>query len=94
MLFVDSTDPKEIEEIFAWGIASGVTTNPLIFAREAGEADLEQRIREVIAVSQGDNVQPGRVEYKRRVAGKTARAVEKYAVPAGTVEALHCSSCT
>jgi transaldolase len=53
MLFVDSTDPAEIKEIFAWGVASGVTTNPLIFARESGEADLEQRIRDVLAVSHG-----------------------------------------
>lgn len=53
MLFVDSTDPVEIKTIYSWGIASGVTTNPLIFAREAGEADLEQRIREVLAVSHG-----------------------------------------
>jgi transaldolase len=53
MLFVDSTDPAEIKEIFSWGVASGVTTNPLIFAREAGEADLEQRIKDVLAVSRG-----------------------------------------
>ncbi|MBI4705896.1 MAG: transaldolase [Deltaproteobacteria bacterium] len=53
MLFVDSTDPAEIQQIFSWGVACGVTTNPLIFAREAGGADLEQRIREVLAVSRG-----------------------------------------
>lgn len=53
MLFVDSTDPAEVEAIFAWGVASGVTTNPLIFAREAGSADLEQRIRAILAVSTG-----------------------------------------
>lgn len=53
MIFVDSTDPAEIKEIFSWGVASGVTTNPLIFAREAGGADLEQRIRDVLAVSEG-----------------------------------------
>ncbi len=53
MIFVDSSDPAEIEAIFAWGVASGVTTNPLILAREAGGADLEQRIRGVLAVSRG-----------------------------------------
>jgi transaldolase len=53
MLFVDSTNPTDIKDVYSWGIASGVTTNPLIFAREAGEADLEQRIREVLAVSHG-----------------------------------------
>ncbi len=53
MLFLDSSDPKEIKEIYAWGVISGVTTNPLIISREAGDVDLEQRIREVIAASTG-----------------------------------------
>jgi transaldolase len=53
VLFLDSSDPKEIEEIFGWGVISGVTTNPLILAREAGTLDLEQRIREICAVSRG-----------------------------------------
>jgi transaldolase len=53
MLFVDSTDPEEVEAIFAWGVVSGVTTNPLIFARESGAADLEKRIREILEVSEG-----------------------------------------
>jgi transaldolase len=53
MFFVDSSDPKEIRDIFAWGVVSGVTTNPLILAREAGSDDLEQRIRAVVAASEG-----------------------------------------
>jgi transaldolase len=53
-LFIDSSDPKEIKELFAWGVLSGVTTNPLIIAKEAPDADLGERIREVLAVSQGD----------------------------------------
>ena len=53
MLFVDSTEPEQIEAIFAWGVAAGVTTNPLIFARESGGADLGQRIGQILAVSQG-----------------------------------------
>lgn len=53
-LFVDSSDPKEIKDLFAWGVISGVTTNPLIIAREAPDADLGVRIREVLAVSHGD----------------------------------------
>ena len=39
MFFLDSSDPAEITDIFAWGVVSGVTTNPLILAREAGSAD-------------------------------------------------------
>lgn len=53
MLFVDSSDPSEVREIFRWGVVSGVTTNPLLFARESGAADLETRIRELIASSEG-----------------------------------------
>jgi transaldolase len=53
MLFLDSSDPKEIEDIYGWGAVSGVTTNPLILAREAGAADLEARIKEVLAASRG-----------------------------------------
>src|SRR5271170_1127259 len=53
-LFIDSSDPKEIKDLFGWGVLSGVTTNPLIIAKEAPDADLGERIREVIAVSWGD----------------------------------------
>lgn len=53
MFFLDSSDPAEITDIFAWGVVSGVTTNPLILAREAGSADLKQRIQDVLAVSTG-----------------------------------------
>jgi transaldolase len=53
-LFIDSSDPKEIKDLFAWGVISGVTTNPLIIAKEAPDADLGERIREVLAVSWGD----------------------------------------
>jgi transaldolase len=53
VLFVDSTDPVEVRDIFSWGVARGVTTNPLLFAREAGAADFEQRIRAILEVSHG-----------------------------------------
>ncbi|MEO7094002.1 MAG: transaldolase family protein [Polyangiales bacterium] len=53
-IFIDSSDPKEIKELFSWGVLSGVTTNPLIIAKEAPDADLGERIREVLAASFGD----------------------------------------
>lgn len=52
-LFLDSSDPKECSDIFAWGVVSGVTTNPLIISKEAPDADLKQRIVAVIAASRG-----------------------------------------
>jgi transaldolase len=54
MIFLDSSDPKEIKDITAWGVLSGITTNPLIIAKEAGNVDLEKRIKEIIEVSRGD----------------------------------------
>jgi transaldolase len=53
MFFLDSSDPKEIVDLFAWGVLAGVTTNPLIIAREAGAVDLGERIRDVVRVSKG-----------------------------------------
>lgn len=52
MLFVDSSDPPDIEAIYAWGVVSGVTTNPLILAR-SGVVELLPRISEILAVSRG-----------------------------------------
>ena len=53
MLFLDSSDPKEIRDLGAWGVIAGITTNPLILAREAGKADLQERITAVVAASHG-----------------------------------------
>ena len=53
MLFLDSSIPAEVEEIFSWGVVSGVTTNPLILSRELGDVDLRTCILEVLAASRG-----------------------------------------
>lgn len=53
-LFLDSSDPRQVSELFRWGALSGVTTNPLIIAREAGDIDLRERIMAVLEVSTGD----------------------------------------
>ncbi len=53
MLYVDSTQPEAVQEVFSWGVVRGVTTNPLIFAREAKSAHLGERIAALLAVSQG-----------------------------------------
>jgi len=50
-IFIDSSDPKEIKDLFAWGVLSGVTTNPLIISKERPDADLAEVVREVLAVS-------------------------------------------
>jgi transaldolase len=53
-IFIDSSDPKEIADLFAWGCISGVTTNPLIIAKEQPNAGLGQVIRDVLKASWGD----------------------------------------
>jgi len=53
MLFLDSSDPAEIQQLMRWGVASGITTNPLILSREAKGVDLRQRIVEVLRASRG-----------------------------------------
>jgi transaldolase len=53
MLFLDSSNPKEVAELFGWGVVDGVTTNPLIISREMPGADLGKTIREILSVSSG-----------------------------------------
>ena len=53
MLFLDSSDPAEIQQLMRWGVVAGITTNPLILSREAKGVDLGQRIAEVLRVSRG-----------------------------------------
>src|SRR5512145_310057 len=53
VLFLDSSLPAEVEEIFSWGVVAGVTTNPLIISRELGDVDLADCVREILARSHG-----------------------------------------
>ncbi len=53
-IFIDSSDPKEIKDLFGWGVLSGVTTNPLIISKERPDADLGEIVREILSVSWGD----------------------------------------
>lgn len=53
MLFLDSSDPAEIQQMMRWGVASGITTNPLILSREARGVDLGERMLEVLRASRG-----------------------------------------
>lgn len=52
MLFVDSFDPAAVRAIWAWGVARGVTTNPMLFAR-AGASDVEVQLRAICDASEG-----------------------------------------
>lgn len=48
-LFIDTGSVAEVEEIAAWGILSGATTNPSLLAKEDGEpGDIARRIIELV----------------------------------------------
>jgi len=72
-LFLDSSEPHEINALFRWGVLSGVTTNPLIFARESPNADLGERVREILAVSWGDVSVELTTETEREMLEEAAR---------------------
>src|SRR2546423_443861 len=49
-LFIDTGSVAEVEEIAAWGVLSGATTNPSLLAREDGDPGAAiQRICEAVA---------------------------------------------
>lgn len=50
-LFIDSSDPKEIQTAREWGIIDGVTTNPALISK-AG-ADMESALARVLEASLG-----------------------------------------
>jgi transaldolase len=53
-LFLDTANFREIEEINAWGVLDGVTTNPTLLAKEAnGKKDYKQMLKEICAEVEG-----------------------------------------
>ncbi len=47
--FIDTANFEEIKEAHAWGILSGVTTNPSLVAKE--NISFHDRLREITALS-------------------------------------------
>jgi transaldolase len=50
-LYLDSSDPREIDEARAWGLLSGVTSNPSLIA--AAGRDMERTLRGIVEASPG-----------------------------------------
>jgi transaldolase len=88
MLFVDSFDPAAVRAIWAWGVARGETTTPMLFAR-AGATDVDAQLADICAASEGPvsvqllATEPGAMiaEAERYVAIAPSRVVIK--VPMG-----------
>src|SRR5512139_3058545 len=52
--FLDTANIRDIEEAASWGVLSGVTTNPSLYAREGGcLADFRAHIERICAVVDG-----------------------------------------
>ncbi|MBN8867714.1 MAG: fructose-6-phosphate aldolase, partial [Solirubrobacterales bacterium] len=48
-LFIDTGAVSEVEEIAAWGVLSGATTNPSLLAKEDGEpGDIIRKIADLV----------------------------------------------
>jgi transaldolase len=50
-LFLDSSNPREVEEVCSWGLLSGVTTNPSLISK-AGP-DMVKTLGDIVEVSPG-----------------------------------------
>ena len=49
--FIDTADLNDIEEAASWGILSGVTTNPSLYARTGGKlADFEDHMVKICKI--------------------------------------------
>ncbi|MCL4465765.1 MAG: fructose-6-phosphate aldolase [Chloroflexi bacterium] len=51
-IFLDTANLEEIRQAAAWGVVSGVTTNPSLMAKEKG-ADFQETIREICSLIDG-----------------------------------------
>lgn len=52
--FLDTANLAEIEEAHSWGVLSGVTTNPTLYAREGGSlADFRDHIKRICEIVPG-----------------------------------------
>jgi transaldolase len=52
--FLDSANLDEISEVASWGVLSGVTTNPTLYAREGGKlSDFNNHIKQICLLVDG-----------------------------------------
>jgi transaldolase len=52
--FLDTANLAEIEEAASWGVLSGVTTNPTLYAREGGKlADFHSHLKRICELTDG-----------------------------------------
>ena len=91
-LFIDTGSVAEVEEIAAWGVLSGATTNPSLLAKEDGEpGDIVRKICELVdgpvSAEVVSDQASGMVAEGRALAGLDDRVVVKVPFSAAGLEA-------
>ena len=92
--FIDTADLDEIREAASWGVLSGVTTNPSLYARTGGRlADFEPHVVRICEACEGLPVSAesteGMVAEGRRLAALAPNVVVKLPVCEESLPACH-----
>lgn len=96
--FIDTADLDEIREAASWGVLSGVTTNPSLYARTGGRlADFEPHVARICEACEGLPVSAestaetteGMVAEGRRLAALAPNVVVKLPVCEESLPACH-----
>lgn len=95
--FLDTADLDEIREAAGWGVISGVTTNPTLYARTGGTlADFEAHMAKIASIVDGPvsaestaETAEGMVEEGRRLAALAPNIVVKLPVGPAGLAATH-----
>lgn len=96
--FVDTADLKEIEEAASWGLLSGVTTNPSLYAKIGGKLeDFEEHMGKIAELCAGLPVSAestaetteGMIEEGRHLAAIAPNIVVKLPICEASLPATH-----
>jgi len=97
-IFLDTAKVEEIRQAVAWGIVSGVTTNPSLMMR-AGRGDYQEVTQEICSLVQGpisaevvSEDATGMVEEARRIAQWSPHVLIKVPITEEGLKAIHAIS--
>jgi transaldolase len=95
-LWLDTANVDEIKEAARFGVISGITTNPSLYAKAANQRDYADVVREICSIIDGpisaECVSPtvdGLMEEARRIAGWHPNVVVKIAINEDGLEAIY-----
>lgn len=95
-LWLDTANVDELKEASRYGVITGVTTNPSLYAKAANQRDYEDVVREICSIIDGpisaECVSPnveGLMEEARRLAAWHPNVVVKIAINEDGLEAMY-----